>query len=262
MIEILIWTSLAVTVLTAMHMSVERWLFYGTHRPADQMDLENCLRLCATHGLRRAAAAPGRLGWLKRVLPEADSLRTLRKLCLHQLGQVDHYGGWLRAMPNLAQAVGLTGTVAGIVLAHDATRDVSTLLSISMGSTFAGLVVAIVISSFLVPFESWQTQIQGQIGAVLKVTEDPADGSAVVPGSVFKGPAAGPNGAAVCQETASATRLDGPEHRASTRAGRHDQVRIDAAEPSPPESSVETAPRVIHPYYPHSNNGTRKGWSS
>jgi len=142
-IDLLIWGLLAVLAVAGGFMTVERVLFHRGRSEADPVALRMRLAL-PTPALCRFDAHASGLGWLSRQLRAAGGLPiALRRLVEFEIRMTSRFQAMLGTIATAAMAVGLLGTVASLYQAGAGDGDVLQLISLGMGSTIAGLLIAI-----------------------------------------------------------------------------------------------------------------------
>jgi biopolymer transport protein ExbB/TolQ len=168
-----IWVGLLVLTVLAGYACIERFLFFATTRPATP----SALALAVAHTRSRTVvplSVLANLGWLRKLMSTeaAKQPPVLMDQCEWQRGQVTRFDGLLNMTASTAQGLGLLGTVLGMASAGPGSNPTE-VISLAMGSTAWGLVIAIPVSMLQAMWQRRQEHLEAQLDLVVGELSEP-----------------------------------------------------------------------------------------
>jgi biopolymer transport protein ExbB/TolQ len=143
-VEYAIWTLLSLLGLLASYAIFERTLFHATSRRADEGVLEYFLARVRRDGAAAGAVSDRRLGWLWRVVDRhrGDVARMLGA-CRRERRNAERFDRVLQMLIEVPAAVGLLGSVLGMISMGSGGGQVSQMIGLGMRATMYGMMIAI-----------------------------------------------------------------------------------------------------------------------
>jgi biopolymer transport protein ExbB/TolQ len=168
--EYLIWTMLALLSCLALYAILERILFHATYWKADDADLARFLAK-----LRGLGRVPGKendfqLGWMQRVVVRhRGEIAEMLGSCQCERRSVERFDRVLQMLIEVPAAVGLLGSVLGMMAMGRGGDQVAEMIGVGMRATMIGMFIAIPSALFWFLTGGRTAQLLDQIDSAIEV---------------------------------------------------------------------------------------------